>query len=77
MAPRSPALVHTLRRLAAANSNLVTAIAMKMRHASERVFFELMRDAGFRETALLEWPLPGDARLGEEAVLLHVYRLAE
>ena len=50
---------------------------MKMRHASERVFFELMRDAGFAETALLQWPLPGDARLGEETVLLHVYRLAD
>lgn len=73
----SPALVHTLRRLADLNSKITVAIAMKMRHASERVFFELMQDAGFAETALLEWALPGDVRVGEERVLLHVYRLEE
>lgn len=46
-----------------------------MRHESERVFFELMDDAGFEETALLDWDLPGDVRLGEEKVYLHTYRL--
>jgi hypothetical protein len=71
----SPALVHTLRRLADVNSKVVVAIAMKMRHDSERVFFELMCDAGFEETAGLEWGLPGDVELGEERVFLHVYRL--
>jgi hypothetical protein len=73
----SPALVNTLRRLADTNSTLTVAIAMKMRHDSERVFFELMHDAGFEETALLEWALPGDVSLGEEKVFLHVYRLKE
>lgn len=73
---RSPALVNTLSRLAAKHSKLTVAIAMKMRHDSERVFFDLMDDAGFAETALLEWPLPGDVELGEEKVFLHVYRLA-
>ncbi|KAJ4983847.1 UPF0665 family protein c [Stagonosporopsis vannaccii] len=72
----SPALVNTLKRLAAVHSNLVVAIAMKMRHDSERVFFHLMDDAGFEETALLEWPLPGDVAPGEEKVYLHVYRCA-
>ena len=33
-----------------------------------------MTEAGFRETALLEYPLPGDIALGEETVYLHVYR---
>ena len=74
---RSPALVKTLRRLADANSNVTVAVAMKMRHASERVFFELMRDARFEETALLDWQLPGDVHVGEEKVHLHVYRLAD
>ena len=73
----SPALVHTLRRLADTNSQITVAIAMKMRHDSERVFFDLMHDAGFAETALLDWALPGDVSLGEEKVYLHVYRLAE
>ncbi|KAF2630800.1 hypothetical protein BU25DRAFT_386972 [Macroventuria anomochaeta] len=70
----SPALVNTLRRLAAVHTKLVVAIAMKMRHDSECVFFDLMAEAGFRETALLEYLLPGDVEPGEEKVYLHVYR---
>lgn len=67
--------MNTLRRLADVNSEVVVAIAMKMRHESERVFFSLMHDAGFKETALLDWALPGDISVGEEKVYLHVYRL--
>jgi hypothetical protein len=48
---------------------------MKMRHSSERVFFTLMADAGFRETADLAYELPGDVRVGEETVHVHVYRV--
>ena len=48
-------------------------IAMKMRHQSEDVFFDLMAAAGFRETSKLEFPLPGDVERGEEVVYLHVY----
>ena len=70
----SPALVKTLRRLADLNREVVVGIAMKMRHESERVFFELMAEAGFGETKLLEFPLPGDVEMGEERVDLHVYR---
>lgn len=47
---------------------------MKMRHSSEQVFFRLMGDAGFVETAKLDFPLPGDVEAGEEIVYLHVYR---
>ncbi|RMZ74188.1 UPF0665 family [Pyrenophora seminiperda CCB06] len=54
--------------------NVIVAIAMKMRHSSEQVFFGLMQAAGFTETAKLEFPLPGDIQVGEETVYLHVYR---
>jgi hypothetical protein len=50
------------------------AIAMKMRHSSEDVFFDLMAAAGFKETAKFEYPLPGDTEVGEETVHLHVYQ---
>ncbi|KAF1929589.1 uncharacterized protein M421DRAFT_4052 [Didymella exigua CBS 183.55] len=70
----SPALVSTLRRLADLNKDVVVGIAMKMRHDSERVFFGLMKEAGFAETALFEYPLPGDVDMGEDSVYLHVYR---
>jgi hypothetical protein len=50
------------------------AIAMKMRHSSEEIFFDLMARAGFEETAKLCYPLPGDNEVGEEVVYLHVYQ---
>ncbi|KAI4951292.1 hypothetical protein J4E91_004001 [Alternaria rosae] len=56
-----------------ANPRVRIAIAMKMRHSSEEVFFKLMSDAGFLETDKMEFPLPGDVKVGEETVYLHVY----
>lgn len=50
------------------------AIAMKMRHSSEEVFFDLMATAGFQPTAKFDYPLPGDVEVGEEIVYLYVYR---
>lgn len=49
-------------------------MALKLRHESERVFFDLMADAGFRETAMLQYALPGDLGPGDEEVEVHVYR---
>jgi hypothetical protein len=60
--------------LADISRGIVVGIAMKMRHKSEEVFFDLMATAGFKETSTLEFPLPGDVELGEEIVYLHVYR---
>ncbi|KAF1360382.1 hypothetical protein EJ07DRAFT_165529 [Lizonia empirigonia] len=70
----SPALVDTLRALAATSPHLVVAVALKLRHESERVFFDLMAHAGFRETTTLQYALPGDLAPGEEEVEVHVYR---
>lgn len=47
---------------------------MKMRHESEVVFFDRMAEAGFRETGVVEYLLPGDLETGEEKVDVHVYR---
>lgn len=69
----SPALVGTLVRLARISPNVVIAIAMKMRHPSEKVFFDLMATAGFHETRSIAFPLPGDVEIGEEFVYLYVY----
>jgi hypothetical protein len=70
----SPALVDTLSRLAEISTDVKIAIAMKMRHSSEVVFFDLMATAGFEETTKFEYPLPGDTEVGEETVHLHVYQ---
>ncbi|KAH8731395.1 putative methyltransferase-domain-containing protein [Phaeosphaeriaceae sp. PMI808] len=70
----SPALVKTLQRVSNISPGVRVAIAMKMRHISEEIFFELMVAAGFRETNTIQWSLPGDIVLGEEAVHLHVYQ---
>jgi hypothetical protein len=50
------------------------AIAMKMRHSSEEVFFDLMAETGFHETMKLDYKLPGDIKSGEEIVYLHLYQ---
>ncbi|KZM20967.1 uncharacterized protein EKO05_0008442 [Ascochyta rabiei] len=70
----SPALVRTLTALTRTSPHTVVAIALKLRHESERVFFSLMADAGFLETAVLRYDLPGDMQSGEERVDVHVYR---
>ncbi|KAH7391861.1 putative methyltransferase-domain-containing protein [Pyrenochaeta sp. MPI-SDFR-AT-0127] len=69
----SPALVRTLARLAQVSPKVIVAIAMKMRHSSEEVFFGLMTKAAFEETTTITYHLPGDVEVGEETVYLHVY----
>jgi hypothetical protein len=46
---------------------------MKVRHSSERVFFDLMGEAGFLVKNQISFPLPGDEETGEETVHLYVY----
>ncbi|KAH6612633.1 putative methyltransferase-domain-containing protein [Boeremia exigua] len=72
----SPALVRTLSRLAALNPRLAVVVALKTRHASEAVFYELMADARFEEAARRVWELPGDEGVGGERVEVFVYRWA-
>lgn len=48
---------------------------MKIRHNSEFVFYDLMAAAGFQETNVIVYPLPGDVETGEEEVYLRIYRL--
>jgi hypothetical protein len=66
--------VTTFARLAKISPKAKIAIAMKMRHSSETIFFDLMAEANFRETTVVEYPLPGDVDGGEEKVHLHVYQ---
>lgn len=62
-----PDLVITLQRLAEENSDLLILLAMKVRHESEMVFFDLMQKGGFavREKCILPLPVVGDDE-GEE-----------
>ncbi|KAF1953875.1 hypothetical protein CC80DRAFT_595433 [Byssothecium circinans] len=73
-ADSSPAFVRTIRRLAKRSPKAVVLVAMKRRHASEDVFFDLMVEAEFQNTRLLTYPLPGDDRAGEETVEVYLYR---
>ncbi|PVH83220.1 hypothetical protein DL98DRAFT_455559 [Cadophora sp. DSE1049] len=59
-----PDLVQTLGRLADGNKDLMVLLAMKVRHASEAVFFTLMKKGGWviRESTKLPLPVLG----GEE-----------
>ncbi|KAF2854601.1 hypothetical protein T440DRAFT_514498 [Plenodomus tracheiphilus IPT5] len=73
-ADSSPAFVDTISRIVHKSPSTVVAIAMKMRHPSEVVFFELMATAAFIKVSTISYPLPGDTEDAEETVDLHVYR---
>jgi hypothetical protein len=49
-------------------------IAMKKRHSSEDIFFDLMSDAGFATEDTMTIPLPGDEESGEETVYVYTFR---
>ncbi|KAF2015687.1 hypothetical protein BU24DRAFT_461921 [Aaosphaeria arxii CBS 175.79] len=70
----SPALVNTISRISKQSPTLAVIIAMKFRHSSEEVFFDLMADAGFVKVAEHEIPLPGDEEPGEEDVHVYLFR---
>jgi predicted nicotinamide N-methyase len=57
-----PDLVTTLARLADANREAKVVVAMKVRHESELVFFDLMRESGFvvNEKGILPLPVLGN-----------------
>ncbi|KAJ4300981.1 hypothetical protein N0V90_003070 [Kalmusia sp. IMI 367209] len=72
-ADSSPALVNTIRQVATLSPTVTVAIAMKKRHSSEDVFFDLMSEANFQTIDTIGFPLPGDERAGEERVELYIY----
>lgn len=61
-----PDLVRTLGRVTEGNAEVTVLLAMKVRHASEIVFFSLMKDAGWgiRESGKVGLPVLGGE--GEE-----------
>jgi len=61
-----PDLVQTLKRLADRNRDVLVALAMKVRHESEMVFFDLIREAGFVVVEKCKFPLPVLEGEGEE-----------
>jgi hypothetical protein len=73
----SPALVKTMHEIAKIWPHITVAIAMKIRHSSEEVFFGLMSNAGFCSTKTFRYPLPGDEDVGEETVHLYIYQYEE
>lgn len=61
-----PDLVQTLSRLAEGNRDVVVLLAMKVRHESEMVFFDLMHESGFKMREKCKIPLPVLGGEGEE-----------
>lgn len=76
-ADSSPALVKTLCSLATISPKAVIAIAMKKRHSSEDIFFDLMETAGLKSRSTRVLALPGDEECGEEEVQIYYYRLGQ
>ncbi|KAL6708657.1 hypothetical protein ACN47E_002353 [Coniothyrium glycines] len=73
----SKALVKTFQRLAHVFPDVVIAIAMKFRHASEQVFFKNMNASGFEERVAYTQRLPSDydsTNWDKLCVFLYTYR---
>ncbi|KAI9746260.1 MAG: hypothetical protein M1835_002487 [Candelina submexicana] len=68
-----PSLVTTLAALVQQSPHTLIIVAMKMRHESEKVFFELMAKAGLKELAHVAVPLPGAFSESEEKVDIYEY----
>jgi hypothetical protein len=49
-------------------------IAMKKRHSSEEIFFELMSEKSFKVADMKIFPLPGDDQVGEETVFVYIFQ---
>lgn len=74
-ADSSPALVRTIRALVNRSPKAVVAVAMKIRHRDELVFFDLMKEKDLIIGGSVNLPLPGDAVDGErEKAELHVFQ---
>lgn len=71
----SPSLVRTLAAVAGRSPDTVVVVAMKVRHASEAVFFDLMGQAGFAVRETLSQPLPTEASSEEEHVDMFVFQI--
>nr|POE63556.1 upf0665 family protein c23c4.06c [Quercus suber] len=71
-------LVNTLIALVERSPKAVIVVATKTRHESEKVFFDLMRNARFVEDGAMRFPLPGQPGDGyadwATDVGLHVFR---
>ncbi|KAK7522253.1 putative methyltransferase-domain-containing protein [Phyllosticta citriasiana] len=69
----SPALVKTLLALVARSPRAIVVLAMKVRHESEAIFFELMAKAGFH-TATKAWqPLPREETDYDSATKVDIF----
>ncbi|KAI9818114.1 MAG: hypothetical protein M1827_000739 [Pycnora praestabilis] len=77
-ADSTPALVKTISRLMSRSPKAVIVVAMKVRHASEAVFFELMSEAGINEHGHTEVLLPNGEELNygnsSETVDIYVFQ---
>lgn len=69
----SPGLVRTIRLLTIQSPGTIIIVAMKVRHAAELIFFDLMRAAGFIEQYRHNIALPG-SEIGEETASIHFFR---
>jgi len=61
-----PDLVKTLGEVARGNGKVYVLLAMKVRHESEMVFFDLMKEKGFEVREKCALPMPVLGGEGEE-----------
>lgn len=69
----SPDLVRTLSQIVERSPKVIVLVAMKVRHPSEAIFFELMSGAGFLVGSKTILSLPGDDETEREKVEVYVF----
>ena len=69
----SPALVRTLAALVKRSSKAIVVVAMKVRHSSEAVFFDLMSESGFIIGSRTVLQIPGDDETTHEKIDVYVF----
>ena len=71
-------LVTTLARLVASSPGVLIVVAMKVRHPSEAVFFDLMDKAGLSQAAHTAIPIPNgeapEASIDQEQVDIYAFK---
>lgn len=69
----SPALVSTLKALTKRSPKAIIVLAMKVRHESESIFFDLMKKGDFVKASTTSQPIPRDDSDYDSASKIDIY----
>lgn len=72
-----PTLVNTLGALVTQSPKALVIVSMKVRHESELIFFDLMKQVGLNQLSEVKLPLPDLCHDVEETAFIYTFRRGE